>query len=144
MYFSGAITCKHSSTFSTNSDSAHSITWVCFESVCVSCCFCLILGGFFFFFFVFFYYCILNLKLSHSSIKMSLFSFWLAQKWLDTTFILLWPYTLNSLEVVFVGMLSKLNIEKASKILKRFFCVSFGHAMDCFFYLLVYLQITSL
>ena len=89
-----------------------------------------------------------NLKLSQYSIKVSLFSFWLTKKWLDRTFILLWTCTLNSLEVVFVGMLAKLNIEKASKILKRLwkhsFCVSFGHAMDCFFYLLVYLQITYL
>ena len=31
-------------------------------------------------------------------------------------FISPWPYTLNSLEVAFVGMLSKLNIGKAFKI----------------------------
>ena len=46
VYFSGVITSKHSSTFSINSDSTQSVTWVCFESVCVSCSFCLILGAF--------------------------------------------------------------------------------------------------
>ena len=96
-----------------------------------------------------------DLKLSHSSIKVSLFSSLLAKKWLDRPFILLWPYTLKSLDVLFVGMLSKLNIEKASKILKTCgnlplifhniaFVLSFGHAMDCFLYLLVFFQITSL
>ena len=127
------------------------VVQICFSAylVDVYCCFRLFLDKFSFRLTHFFLNDIKsNLKLSKSSIKVSLFSFWLVKKWLGRTFILLWPCTLNSLEVVFVGMLSKLNIEKAYKILKRLwkhsFCVSFGHAMDCFFYLLVYFQITSL
>ena len=86
-----------------------------------------------------------NLKLSHSSMKVSLFSFWLAKKWSDRTFISLWSYTLNSLEVVFVRILSKLNIEKHLKYLDcgnlssifyyiAFVYLSSCHAIDCFFY----------
>ena len=45
MHFSGVIASKYSSTFSINSGSTHSVNWVCFEPVCVSCFFCLILGA---------------------------------------------------------------------------------------------------
>ena len=86
------------------------------HSVDVYCCFRLFLDKFSFRLTNFFLTDIKsNLKFSHSLMKVSLFSFWLAKKWLDRTFILLWPYRLNSLEIVFVRMLSKSNIEKASK-----------------------------
>ena len=46
IHFSGVIASKCSSTFSINSCSTHSMNWVCFGPVCVSCSFCLILGAF--------------------------------------------------------------------------------------------------
>ena len=74
--------------------------------------------------------------------KVPLFFFCLAKKWLGITFISLWPCTLNSLEVVFAGMLSKLNIEKASEILRLLnFSSTFYNI--AFVYLLVMLWIVS-